>query len=108
MKWEMAKQLSPAHSPPPFIASQTVTCPIGEGRGAPINQSLMEVEKACHFLLPDQLGVLESVKAAADVYFPVGGTVAEVNERLDEIPELVNEDPYEKGSVNHTHTPSTT
>lgn len=45
----------------------------------------------------DSLGVLESVKAAADIYTPVGGTVAEVNSALEEDPDLVNQDPYNKG-----------
>ena len=38
--------------------------------------------------------VVESVKAAADVYLPVGGTVTEFNEDLLDNPELVNSDPY--------------
>jgi glycine cleavage system H protein len=37
---------------------------------------------------------VESVKAAADVYAPVSGTVAAVNESLPETPELINTDPY--------------
>ena len=37
---------------------------------------------------------VESVKAAAEVYTPVGGTVVEVNEDLLDAPELVNTDPY--------------
>ena len=41
--------------------------------------------------------VVESVKAAADVYAPVSGTVAAVNEVLEEAPELVNQDPYGDG-----------
>ena len=41
------------------------------------------------------LGVVESVKAASDVYSPVSGTVEEVNEALEDNPELINEDPYE-------------
>lgn len=40
---------------------------------------------------------LESVKAAADVYTAIGGTVAEVNESLEDEPEKVNEDPYGDG-----------
>ncbi len=44
-----------------------------------------------------QLGVLESVKAAADIYSPVGGTVVEINPDLADNPDLVNADPYEKG-----------
>lgn len=38
----------------------------------------------------DALGVIESVKAAADVYSPISGTVAAVNETLEDEPELVN------------------
>lgn len=41
--------------------------------------------------------VVESVKAASDVYSPVSGEVIEVNEALRGSPELVNEDPYGKG-----------
>jgi glycine cleavage system H protein len=44
-----------------------------------------------------KFGVIESVKAASDLYAPVGGTVSAVNEALAESPELVNSDPYEKG-----------
>jgi glycine cleavage system H protein len=41
--------------------------------------------------------VVESVKAAADVYAPVSGTVTAVNETLGGEPELVNSDPYQAG-----------
>jgi glycine cleavage system H protein len=41
--------------------------------------------------------VVESVKAASDVYSPVSGTVTEKNDALNGAPELVNEDPYGKG-----------
>ena len=44
-----------------------------------------------------EFGVVESVKAASDLYSPVSGTVTEVNHELDGAPELVNEDPYEGG-----------
>ncbi len=40
-------------------------------------------------------GVVESVKAASDIYAPVSGTVVEYNERLDDAPELLNENPFE-------------
>ena len=40
---------------------------------------------------------LESVKAVAEVYSPVDGTILEVNEKLNEKPELVNQDPYGEG-----------
>ena len=45
----------------------------------------------------EQLGVVESVKAAGDVYAPMSGTIVAVNEELEDAPELVNEDPYGKG-----------
>jgi glycine cleavage system H protein len=41
--------------------------------------------------------VVESVKAASDVYAPVGGVVAAVNEALVKQPELINQDPYGRG-----------
>lgn len=42
-------------------------------------------------------GVVESVKAASDIYAPVGGTVMAVNEALQNAPETVNRDPYAGG-----------
>ena len=42
-------------------------------------------------------GVVESVKTASDLYAPVSGAVAEINERLTDEPELVNGSPYEDG-----------
>ena len=43
----------------------------------------------------DVFSVVESVKAASDVYLPISGKVLEVNEDLEDSPQLVNEDPYE-------------
>jgi len=43
----------------------------------------------------DVLGVVESVKAASDVYTPVTGVVTEVNEELEASPEKINEAPFE-------------
>lgn len=45
----------------------------------------------------DTFGTVESVKAASDLYSPVSGKVVEVNEELEDSPELVNESPYEDG-----------
>lgn len=42
-------------------------------------------------------GVVESVKTASDLYAPVGGTATEVNQKLVDQPELVNQDPYGEG-----------
>ena len=44
-----------------------------------------------------EAGVVESVKAASDIYAPVGGTVIAVNGELEETPETVNSDPYNDG-----------
>ena len=46
-----------------------------------------------------EAAVIESVKAASDIYAPVGGEVAEVNGALDDTPELVNKSPYEQGWI---------
>jgi len=45
----------------------------------------------------EQLGVVESVKAAGDIYAPASGTVVAVNEGLEDSPELVNQDPFGEG-----------
>jgi len=45
------------------------------------------------------VAVIESIKATAEVYTPVTGTVVEVNERLRDEPELVNKDPYGGGWI---------
>lgn len=45
----------------------------------------------------DQAGVVESVKAASDIYSPISGEVIAVNEALEETPEMVNSDPYNDG-----------
>lgn len=42
-------------------------------------------------------GVVESVKAVQDLYAPVSGTVAAVNEKLRDAPEVINQDPYGNG-----------
>jgi glycine cleavage system H protein len=42
----------------------------------------------------DVFAVVESVKAASDVYMPVSGEIVEINEELEDSPELVNSDPY--------------
>jgi glycine cleavage system H protein len=44
-----------------------------------------------------EFGTVESVKAVAELYMPVGGTILAVNSALEDSPELVNKDPYGKG-----------
>jgi len=43
----------------------------------------------------DQCAVLESVKAAADIYMPITGRIIEINENLENEPELINQNPYD-------------
>ncbi len=45
------------------------------------------------------LAEIESTKATASVICPVSGTIVEVNEELSDTPEIINEDPYEKGWI---------
>ena len=45
----------------------------------------------------DEVAVVESVKAASDIYAPLSGIITEVNESLEGNPELVNTDPYRDG-----------
>ena len=47
----------------------------------------------------DDISLVESVKAASDVYSPVGGEVIAVNDALEDAPETINEDPYENGWI---------
>jgi glycine cleavage system H protein len=45
------------------------------------------------------IGVIESVKAVSDVYSPVSGEVIELNEKLNDSPETINQDPHGKGWI---------
>jgi len=47
--------------------------------------------------LGDTFGVVESVKAASDLYMPLDAEVIEINEQVDESPELLNQDPFKTG-----------
>jgi len=47
----------------------------------------------------ETFGVVESVKAASDLYSPIGGRITAVNEKLKEHPELINSDPYGDGWI---------
>ena len=47
----------------------------------------------------ESFGVIESVKAASDLYSPVAGRISEVNEKLSAKPELINSDPYGEGWI---------
>ena len=45
----------------------------------------------------DTLGTIEAVKTVADLYSPVSGTITEINNSLNDNPEIVNDSPYEGG-----------
>jgi glycine cleavage system H protein len=45
------------------------------------------------------MAVVESVKAASDVYAPLGGTIIQINEALSDVPENINADPYGDGWI---------
>tara|TARA_B110000305_G_scaffold238798_2_gene305039 strand:- start:745 stop:1122 length:378 start_codon:yes stop_codon:yes gene_type:complete len=47
----------------------------------------------------DTFGVVESVKAASDLYSPISGEVVETNESLEDAPETINSDPYTNGWI---------
>lgn len=53
-------------------------------------------EVGATFAAGDIFATVESVKAASDVYMPIGGEVIEINGELDDSPEVVNKDPYGK------------
>ena len=54
-------------------------------------------EAGATYTAGDECAVVESVKAASDVYSPVAGEVTAVNEDLPDAPETVNQDPYDSG-----------
>ena len=54
-------------------------------------------EVGSEFKKGETFATIESVKAASDIYMPVSGKIMEINEKIVETPELLNEDCYEKG-----------
>ena len=56
-------------------------------------------EVGTEFSKGDVFGVVESVKAASDLFMPVSGEIVEVNEDLNDSPELINEAPYAGGWI---------
>ncbi|MDY7117243.1 glycine cleavage system protein GcvH [Halomonas sp. SSL-5] len=68
-----------------------------ESLGDVVFVELPEVGRALE--LKDEFGVVESVKAASDLYAPVAGEVIAVNEALEDAPETLNESPYEDGWI---------
>ena len=65
------------------------------GKGAMGDLSYVDMpEVDDEFAAGDEFGAVESVKAASDLYSPVSGTVVEVNEELEDAPELLNQDAF--------------
>ena len=54
-------------------------------------------EAGTEFVAGDECCVVESVKAASDVYMPISGEVVEINEALADEPEIINSSPYDNG-----------
>ena len=54
-------------------------------------------EVGTDFVAGDECCVVESVKAASDVYMPISGEIVEVNEELADEPEIINSSPYDNG-----------
>ncbi len=60
----------------------------------------VEVETIDETLEKDEaFGTVEAVKTVSDLLLPVGGTVLELNEKLEDEPELINKDPYGEGWI---------
>lgn len=47
--------------------------------------------------IDDEIAVVESVKAASDIYAPISGTIIAINEALEDAPETINSAPYDEG-----------
>lgn len=54
-------------------------------------------EEGTELVRGESFGVVESVKAASDIYAPVSGVVTRINQEMEEHPEYVNQSPYDKG-----------
>jgi glycine cleavage system H protein len=60
----------------------------------------VEVETEGETLKAEEVfGTIEAVKTVSDMFMPVTGEILEFNEELEDTPELINQDPYEKGWI---------
>ena len=55
--------------------------------------------KGVKYQLGDTIGTIEAVKTVADIYAPIDGEILEVNVELEDEPDMINKDPYEKGWI---------
>lgn len=56
-------------------------------------------EPGTEIKMGDECGEIESVKSVSNIYCPVDGTITETNSKVIDSPEIINEDPYEKGWI---------
>ncbi len=77
------------------IATVGITSHAAEQLGDIVFVELPEIGQ--HFSAGDEVAVVESVKAASDIYAPIDGTIIEVNTELESTPEEVNTDPQGAG-----------
>lgn len=77
------------------VATIGITDFAAQALGDIVYVDLPEVDE--EFEKGESFGSVESVKAASDVYAPIGGTVVETNEALADAPEIINESPEDKG-----------
>jgi len=54
---------------------------------------------ASSFKQNDVMAIIDSVKASSDIYCPIDGEIIEINEKLLEQPELINQSPYDEGWI---------
>ena len=47
----------------------------------------------------DTIGTIEAVKTLADLYIPISGEIIEINNMIEDMPEIINSDPYDKGWI---------
>ena len=60
----------------------------------------VEIETLDESLMKEEVfGSVEAVKTVSDLFLPVSGKIIEINEALEDNPELINEDPYDKGWI---------
>jgi glycine cleavage system H protein len=56
-------------------------------------------DKGIKYQSGDPVGTIEAVKTVADIYAPIDGQILDVNVELEDEPDMINKDPYEKGWI---------
>ncbi len=84
-----------------LVEGDTVTCGITDHAQELLSDIVfVELPETGRMVKPgDPVAVLESVKSVSDVYSPVSGEITEVNEALEESPDLVNKDAFGEGWI---------